>query len=558
MATEHAEEAECAARRMDELRSPNTEGSLFHRSCLELAGSNRELAARMEKLGEMLRLESGEPPSKDPIAASALASFCYVACTTSQGGSLKQPLPLSLIYLTTLRLAKTYNPGLLRPDFTDHLGPLFESLVRFHDPLLWWHVTQGGKKSWSLGESPDFLHSLLAGPLSRRGRPELCRTFWARLARNWDPVDVVFFALGWVLRHSEDIRKVEDARSRGHAVLSMEASSDIEEVAKRAACLKAFTPKSVLRTLQTAICGAQHATAKQDAPPCLLVGPDDALAASDGLNTGQLCVLIDVRPPRARTMQPSLRGSMEFDVEAAGSAEIATLVNRSIATQKTYATRELPDGKRGCVALLLYNSDGFCPRGCSLYTVIALLIEAGVAGVCLLDRGYASVAELRGDQPLPSQKEILLGQVSNTLASLQETANQSLRLAGERLQGSRSQTATKLEEVRIRLGDVSSTAAASVKTQSAALAETANATLEKFREGAADPNGWWGQASSGFKSMAARMQQAVASPSFNGAGQPVPEAPSEYAVRPPPSLSFDRAPSPPDYTPPCDGGEAKH
>ncbi|KAF4681119.1 hypothetical protein FOZ62_009675, partial [Perkinsus olseni] len=203
------------------------------------------------------------------------------------------------------------------------------------------------------------------------------------------------------------------------------------------------------------------------------------------------------------------------------------------------------------VMLLLYNDGGSCPRDSALYTVISLLIEAGVPGVALLQGGYAAVAELRGDQPLPSQKEILLGQVSETLSTLQETANESLRLAGERLQGTRTQTATKIDEVRIRLGDVTTTAAANVKTQSDALAATANATFERLRGITADPNSWWGQASSGFKSVASRMQQAVVAQSPNGESEPLVDSqvPSEYAVEAPPSLSFDRAPNPPAFTP---------
>ncbi|KAF4737353.1 hypothetical protein FOZ62_025559, partial [Perkinsus olseni] len=292
-----------------------------------------------------------EEPTKDPIVASSLASFCYVACYTPQG-SLRQSLrPLSSIYLTSLKLMRTYAPGLLAPGFTDDpLNVPFERLVRFHDPILWWHVAQGGTTPWTLGESRDFLPSLFAGPLSRQGHPEICQAIWSRLARDWDVVDAVFFALAWVLRHSEELRKIEDVRTRGGAVLSLGSTSEVDEIFEASASLKAFTPKSVLRSLQRTICDGQGPSVKDWSPsvPCLLVGPDDALAASDGLNTGQLCVLVDVRAPRARALQPSLRGSMEFDLESAGSAQIATFVNRAIATQRTYAGRELPDGKRGC------------------------------------------------------------------------------------------------------------------------------------------------------------------------------------------------------------------
>ncbi|KAF4688861.1 Spc97 / Spc98 [Perkinsus olseni] len=497
MGSEQPQEAEQVQSRLEQLPIPTPDESIFASNCQELAGGDDELAIRMRKLGELLRLESRqaarllvvparlllcgpdsvtEEPTKDPIVASSLATFCYVACYTPQG-SLRQPLPLSLIYLTSLKLMRTYAPGLLAPGFTDDpLTVPFEGLVRFHDPIL-----RSGQGLPGTGTSL-MRCSLLS--------PGCCGT----------------------LRSSA---KLEDVRTRGGAVLSLSSSLEVDEIFEASASLKAFTPKSVLRALQRTICDGQDPSVKDWSPsvPCLLVGPDDALAASDGLNTGQLClrpqVLVDVRAPRPRALQPSLRGSMEFDLESAGSAQIATFVNRAIATQRTYAGRELPDGKRGCVMLLLYNGDGSCPRDSALYTVISLLIEAGVPGVALLQGGYAAVAELRGDQPLPSQKEILLGQVSETLSTLQETANESLRLAGERLQGTRTQTATKIDEVRIRLGDVTTTAAANVKTQSDALAATANATFERLRGITADPNSWWGQASSGFKSVATRMQQAV-------------------------------------------------
>lgn len=71
-----------------------------------------------------------------------------------------------------------------------------------------------------------------------------------------------------------------------------------------------------------------------------------------------------------------------------------------------------------------------------------------------------------------------------------------------------------------------------------------------------DPTSWWGQASTGFKSVATRVQQVVTSQSPDGTSQSVgsaTEAPREYAVEAPPSLSFDRAPLPPAFAPPPHG-----
>ncbi|KAF4707135.1 hypothetical protein FOZ62_004006, partial [Perkinsus olseni] len=182
MGSEQPQEADQVQSRLEQLPIPTPDESIFASNCQELAGGDDELAIRMRKLGELLRLETREEPTKDPIVASSLASFCYVACYTPQG-SLRQPLPLSLIYLTSLKLMRTYAPGLLAPGFTDDpLTVPFERLVRFHDPILWWHVTQGGTTSWTLGESRDFLPSLFAGPLSRQGHPEICQAIWSRLA----------------------------------------------------------------------------------------------------------------------------------------------------------------------------------------------------------------------------------------------------------------------------------------------------------------------------------------------------------------------------------------